>query len=200
MKGIFNKVFVIALLVSVCGVRAEVTDLSGKQLLQAAAAKLSKEGTVAVKAGFNAVKNSQAASSAAKHIQRIGSSVVFGVQSVSEKVAPVLAQQTEKITSVGRILSSQATKVAGFSKTALMPVATYAIKAKDAAVNNPKTTAACVVAGLVSFVAFKEWLLNREEAASKQGWNSGYSAALSGYARDGSAPRKFDGDITAVID
>lgn len=155
MKGIFNKTLVIALLVSVCGVRAEVTDMSGKQLFVAAATQLSKEAKDAAVAGLNVVKNSATFATTANGVRAVGSSVVKGVNvvssvvansasAVSAKMAPVVAKQAEMlkrganfissdVISAGTLVKRGVVKAADLSKPALAAALGYAVSAKDSA-------------------------------------------------------------------
>jgi hypothetical protein len=153
MKGIFNKALVIALLVSVCGIRAEVADMSGKQLLQAAAVKLSEEGKVAVQAGFNVVKNSKAVSAVTRQ-----------AHAVSAKMAPLVAKHAEAVKSAGRALSAQATKVSELSKPVLAKALAYAVRRKDAikdfCVKNPElvvVTLYVAYVGCLGYMIYKNY-------------------------------------------
>lgn len=146
MKGIFNKVLVMVLLVSACGIRAEVTDMSGKQLLAAAAVKLTEEGKVAVQSGFNVLKNSKAVSA-----------VVSCAQSVSTD--PVFPQSVAAVKVVGRTLSAQAIRVAELSKSALTKVPACVVRGKDAAkafcVEYPELTGFAAFAVLILYLDYR---------------------------------------------
>jgi hypothetical protein len=158
MKGLFNKTLVIALLVSVCGIRAEVTDMSGKQLFVAAATQLSQEAKDAAVAGLNVVKNSDFARLTGNSFKYAGSVVVNGAHAVFAKMAPVVAKQTEalkfvagKISSAGSVAKNGAVKAAELSKPALVAALGYALRAKDGAKSfYANHTDACQIAAFVT--------------------------------------------------
>jgi len=151
MKGLFNKALVIALLVSVCGVRAEVTDMSGKQLFVAAATQLSKEAKEVAVAGLNTVKNCPAVSSAAEVLRNAGSAIVNGASTVSAKIAPVLARQTKALKLAASAVKNSAAKAIEASKPSLTAVLGYAMHAKDGVKSfYAHHTVGCQVAALVT--------------------------------------------------
>jgi hypothetical protein len=195
MKGLFNKALVIALLVSVCGVRAEVTDMSGKQLFVAAATQLSKEAKDAAVAGLNVVKNSEAVRVAGDSIKYAGSAIATRASDISAKLAPALAKQTDflkheanKIASdmrclfdsevrwlkvAGSAVKNSAAKAIEASKPALTAVLGYAMHAKDGvksfyAHHTEECQVAAVVAAYVSLCVYADYVAKQARIKAKQ--------------------------------
>jgi len=118
MKGLFNKALVIALLVSVCGVRAQVTDMSGKQLFVAAAAQLSKEAKDAVVVGYNAVKNSDFVSSVAQGASQAKDAALAGLNVA--KNSEVGREVVKGLSAAGTAYKNLAVKAVELSKPVLV--------------------------------------------------------------------------------
>lgn len=200
MKGLFNKSLVLALLVSVSGVNAspdgfvfstiklavpalvEVKpslvpalvpgDMTGMQLLGAAAKQLSKEAKDAAVVGLEFTK---------KNINEIASGLVDGTRAVSAKMAPVITQQTEAIKHLVNEFGS-GVKVAGlaakngvssaveFSKPYAASALGYALRARNIAASfYANHTLECKTAALAAaYFAFVYYIATKQMNAQKE--------------------------------